>query len=995
MTATQEDRRVRAPRPPDAPTGSRFARWLAGWRVSLRMARRDIARHKGRSALVAVMVGLPVVIMVGGLTAIATQNVSPREAIPARMGSAQAVLAGHTPGFAVVADPERTDAVLPCGEMTGTFPLDGNWGSSPWRDMCGSGSQAPAPAKAVPGLSPTATLAEAREALTRLTGGRLVPVAWVGADIQRDKRLRNAQILQVDAADPAARGMVELTSGRWPSKPGEYVVTDFGIERGLPAAGTLRLTPHVVTDDAGGPAEPKAIDAAVVGTVAAAPSPTPVSLVGMPPTTLGGTQFLLMREAPVTWSDVTALNAYGITLLSRDVLEHPEQVPPRASTIGAGSRAASLTVLALLCLALLVESCLLAGPAFAVIAQRQRRSLALAAANGAPRAQLRRTLLAQALVLGVASVAVGLVVGVAGAALALPWVVRHFESEFTGVIGPLEVPGLESAIVVGFAVVASIVSALIPARGLTRLDVVGALRGDVVSPAPHRGVPVLGAALFVLGSVALVASVVFARTFFADASTPAALVAALGSLALVIGALCLVPVILAGLGRLTARLPVWLRLATRDASRQRGRAIPTVAAIMAGAILVTGVGIAGLSLDQRSRLDYQPTAPYGAATVYAGTDDLTHANLVQAVRSTIPGGVVHTVERLSPGRGTEVPAAPGAIAGTAHGAPVFVVTPSGCSAEQVIARTWTPDGAEQHCPALVASDVAGPGSEIIVMSADDLVALYGLGAEAGRVLRSGGMVVTDPALVSDGRVEVVTGRVDEVDDGRRSVWAGETGRRFLPAVVVPALPFTFSGGLTSTGAPPQALLTPQAAATLGSATATNRYIITADEPITDDQQTALADALALPYVDMVTVERGYPSPVLLALLIVAVAVTLLILVAALTATALSMGEARRDLATLAAVGAPDGIRRRLAAAQAGLLALVGTALGLLVGAVPGAVVAWAGTESRDVEGRVVREGMLVVPWPAIAAALVIVPLLAAGLAALFVRVRPDLTRRLS
>src|ERR671920_672785 len=59
---------------------------------------------------------------------------------------------------------------------------------------------------------------------------------------------------------------------------------------------------------------------------------------------------------------------------------------------------------------------LLVGPAFAVGAPRQRRTLALAATNGAETRQLRRTVLAQALVLG----ATGAVV-VAGLTVLAVW----------------------------------------------------------------------------------------------------------------------------------------------------------------------------------------------------------------------------------------------------------------------------------------------------------------------------------------------------------------------------------------------------------------------------------------------------------------------------------------------------------------------------------------------------------------------------------------------
>ena len=40
------------------PTAARFA----GWRVALRVARRDALRSRGRSALVIVMIGLPVLL---------------------------------------------------------------------------------------------------------------------------------------------------------------------------------------------------------------------------------------------------------------------------------------------------------------------------------------------------------------------------------------------------------------------------------------------------------------------------------------------------------------------------------------------------------------------------------------------------------------------------------------------------------------------------------------------------------------------------------------------------------------------------------------------------------------------------------------------------------------------------------------------------------------------------------------------------------------------
>ena len=68
MSATLTDRKATSPsRPPsggETPHGSRLARWASSWRVSLRMARRDVRRYRGRSILVLVMVTLPIALIV-------------------------------------------------------------------------------------------------------------------------------------------------------------------------------------------------------------------------------------------------------------------------------------------------------------------------------------------------------------------------------------------------------------------------------------------------------------------------------------------------------------------------------------------------------------------------------------------------------------------------------------------------------------------------------------------------------------------------------------------------------------------------------------------------------------------------------------------------------------------------------------------------------------------------------------------------------------------
>ncbi|GMA20255.1 FtsX-like permease family protein [Arsenicicoccus piscis] len=320
-------------------------------------------------------------------------------------------------------------------------------------------------------------------------------------------------------------------------------------------------------------------------------------------------------------------------MASRAVLIDPAQVPAEAQAASGqvSGQQDTLVALGLVAAGLLIESALLAGPAFAVIAQRQRRTLALAASNGATRAQLRRTMLAQALVGRVGSAAIAAALGVL-----LGWVgvLVYLRWRPTTVTGPFDVPWLQLAVVLGCAIVAAVVAALVPARGLGRLDVMSALRGDVAPRPSRRWLPVVGLVCAALGGIGIFAAVALARSGTHDSWV------VLGSLigsavVLVIGALLAVPAILGLVGRLGGALPVPVRIAIRDAARQRGRATPTVAAIMAGTILLGTSAIAFASFTERQRSDYVASAPSGwlYARMFGGDVDVP-----AAVEQTIPGG---------------------------------------------------------------------------------------------------------------------------------------------------------------------------------------------------------------------------------------------------------------------------------------------------------------------------------------------------------------------
>ena len=84
--------------------------WLVRWRLALRIARRDALRHRGRTLLVLAMVGLPVLAVVAADTLNRTNTISPIEALPSRLGSADVRIEGASRD-AVYVDPATGNVI--------------------------------------------------------------------------------------------------------------------------------------------------------------------------------------------------------------------------------------------------------------------------------------------------------------------------------------------------------------------------------------------------------------------------------------------------------------------------------------------------------------------------------------------------------------------------------------------------------------------------------------------------------------------------------------------------------------------------------------------------------------------------------------------------------------------------------------------------------------------------------------------------------------------
>jgi putative ABC transport system permease protein len=884
--------------PAAAPWSGRVSGWLVRWRLALRLARRDARRAKGRTALVAVMVGLPVLAIVGADTLYATNEVSAVEALPARLGSADVSIEGLS------REPVRVDPVQ------------------------GSVFEYPEAA------DPPWTLDEVRG---HLPAGAEVVERQVGQVAYRTGAgYATVQGFADDLTDPIRAGAFHLVEGRVPVRDGEVAVSRGLTDRGIGVGDRLELTRDDVT-------------ATVVGVIrsdAGDPAPYLVLAPGQDRLlTSASTEFFAAVPGGLDWPAVQELNRLGLVVLSREVVQDP---PPEAEYLPAGYRIgadpAALAVIALVVASLLLEVVLLAGPAFAVGLRRRRRDLALLAASGGTPADLRRAVLASGLLLGAGAAVVGALLGVALARVAIPILESGWDASF----GPFEVPVLHAVAVVVAGGLAGLAAAAVPARQAARTDVVTALTGRRATVRRSWRLPVLG---FVVAAAGLGLTVLGAQG--------TELAVAGGAVLLVLGLVVATPWLVGLLAPLARRLPTAGRLAVRDATRNRSRTAPAVAAVMATVAGVTALAIGSASDSAQGRRDYVPTAPMGAATVsmFAG-DTASWDAAERAMEQRVPGRPVRRIQAA-------------AAAGT-DPVSLWVAAP-GCTGTQGECM-WFPEGMNPYNPIL---------GDVVVLDADTLAATTAPEVRAAALAahRAGRMLVFGRgARDAAGAVTLQATRYDA------------TAERAMGSVTLPATEIGASGG-GPLPVPATVVVPPALVDRLPTPVATTALLVGGpDAPVTEAEEAALREAItAITPDSSVHVERGWWDPLWVARLLLVVVGGVLVLVATLTATGLAMADARPDLATLAAVGAAPSTRRRMAMAAAAVIGGTGALLGLLVGLAPGIAVAYPLTSNDYGNG---AHPLVVVPWEILGAVGVAVPLLAVVVTGFAVRSRLPMATRI-
>jgi putative ABC transport system permease protein len=572
---------------------------------------------------------------------------------------------------------------------------------------------------------------------------------------------------------------------------------------------------------------------------------------------------------------------------------------------------------------------LVASAAFTVMAQRRQRALGMLASLGATEADVRFVLILDGLIAGV----LGALIGAALASGAWFWYYPHLETATAHRTDPLNLPW--AAVVIGLllAVATAVIAAVWPGRAASKVPVVAAISGRVTPPhviarSLRPGLLFLAGGLFVL-----FASGGWDGGGGGGGGQNSRFLILAGMIACVIACALLAPFLVDRLARLAARAPLATRLAVRDLARYRSRSAAAMAAVSFAVFLaVIAIVIASVRFDDA--LDY--TAPNLAASqliLYAPGND--------------PG-------QYQSGQFT--PAAK--LAATRHEADALAAqlhAPAPLELDLAVSvHVATPGQPTQNQYGGLVSLSHGGFGGIMYVATPALLRAYGIGP--GEVRPDADVLTARAMLPSTGNLALVSGSYLA---GSRNVPC-PAGMCVLSPVVqeMSKLP-----ALTSA---PNTVLTQAAVKALHETIVPVGWLIGAPSALTPVQVNAARQA-ALALGTTVETKSGQ-----LSLGQISNGVTVAGMLIALGVLAMTVGlirsETAGDLRTLTAAGAGARTRRALTGVTAGVLALLGAALGAVAACL--AAFAFAHSSLTLTFGNV--------PWSDVGLLVLGMPLIAAG-----------------
>ncbi|WP_369381218.1 ABC transporter permease [Streptomyces sp. cg36] len=389
------------------------------------------------------------------------------------------------------------------------------------------------------------------------------------------------------------RSPLKLTSGHAPHGPGEALIDkDTADEKHVRLGDPLTVL-----------AQPGSFRVQVVG-IAAFTTTNPGAALVFLDTPTAQTRLLGSADAATTISVDAARGVSDETLKQRvaaaldgsyELKTSAEQAKSAADELGGFLDVTKYVMLGFAGVATLVGIFLIVNTFSMLIAQRTRE-LGLLRALGADRRQVRRSVLLEALLLGLVGSTLGLAAGI-GLAAGLMALMGVFgmRLDATEMVVAWGTPVAAYAVGVGV----TFVSAYLPARRAARVSPMAALADAEVSGVgrPLRIRAVVGTVLTVAGAAALTGCVTATRT--ATASSLLGLGVLLTLAATVVAGPILVRPVIRVLGAAFPRLygPVG-RLSQRNALRNPRRTGATASALMVGIALVAGLSVASASMTK-------------------------------------------------------------------------------------------------------------------------------------------------------------------------------------------------------------------------------------------------------------------------------------------------------------------------------------------------------------------------------------------------------------
>jgi putative ABC transport system permease protein len=541
-------------------------------------------------------------------------------------------------------------------------------------------------------------------------------------------------------------------------------------------------------------------------------------------------------------------------------------------------------VLALATLGMLLIALVSIG-GFTVLAQRRSRSIGMIESLGATDRNVRLTVCANGVVVGVVGTLIGTALGIAVWLAYRP----HAESSSHHLIAPFDLPWQVIGPAMGLAVLATFFAASRPAQAVTKVPIITALSGRPAPPKQvHRsavpGVVVVVAAFFLLN---------YAGSQNNGGGAPEMV---FGFVALIVGVILLSPLSMATLTAVARHAPVAVRLALRDLVRYRSRSASALAAISLGVLIAVVICVVAASR-------------YGNVLDYAGPN-LASNQLIVYTPSGNPNGP-GSPSPQSASQLTSMSKTVGRI-GKALGASDVVALESSSASIQHLGKGRQFSGQVYVAtPALlkafgINSSQLNPNADILSMrpgfsGISNLQLTYGSGPQKTQKVGPG-----SPPLRNNQGANVTCG-------------AGCLANPVVEEV----------GALPSGTSAPNTVVTEHAVRTLHLQTQTAGWLIQASHPFSAAQ---LSDARLSASKAGMQVETKNDEPTSAEIINWA---TVFGIVLALGVLAMSVGlirsETASDLRTLVATGASGRSRRTITAATAGALALLGAVLGTVCG----------------------------------------------------------------